>query len=329
MVITGSVRILQHPTVKDAINGAVTREKSLKIKNTQQPYRKPHRGSVERQSCPVFITGRFRSGTTLLWNLFRNTDGFTSYYEPFNERRWFDKSLRGSGVDQSHIGVDEYWSEYDNHQALDRFYDEDWTRRELFMDERSWNPDMEKFIEYLIDRSPERPVLQFNRVDFRLQWLRHYFPRAKILHVYRNPREQWLSFLTDQELMNAKDVELSYVDNFYLDIWCDDLKHHFPFLSIENSPHPYQRFYYLWKLSYLFGRKFADLSFEFEKLASDPLPVLKKIYEELGAGQVDYDRLLTLIKKPRFDKFMDYAEDDWFSRFEDESEIILDKFLTP
>ena len=43
----------------------------------------------------IFITGRFRSGSTLLWNLFRNTLGVTSYYEPLNERRWFDARARG------------------------------------------------------------------------------------------------------------------------------------------------------------------------------------------------------------------------------------------
>src|SRR4029453_9208736 len=37
---------------------------------------------------PVFITARFRSGSTLLWNLFRHLSGCTSYYEPLNERRW-------------------------------------------------------------------------------------------------------------------------------------------------------------------------------------------------------------------------------------------------
>jgi hypothetical protein len=32
--------------------------------------------------APIFVTGRFRSGTTLLWNIFRHIDGCTSYYEP-------------------------------------------------------------------------------------------------------------------------------------------------------------------------------------------------------------------------------------------------------
>jgi hypothetical protein len=54
----------------------------------------------------IIITGRFRSGSTLLWNLFRNLEGITAYYEPFNERRWFDPHTRGDRVDPTHKKVD-------------------------------------------------------------------------------------------------------------------------------------------------------------------------------------------------------------------------------
>ena len=66
----------------------------------------------------VFITGRFRSGSTLLWNLFRQMDNCTAYYEPFNERRWFDSSARGNRMDATHRGVSDYWKEYDGLQAI-------------------------------------------------------------------------------------------------------------------------------------------------------------------------------------------------------------------
>jgi hypothetical protein len=66
----------------------------------------------------IIITGRFRSGSTLLWNLFRNINGMTAYYEPFNERRWFDPHVRGARVDPTHKNVDEYWREYEGLEAL-------------------------------------------------------------------------------------------------------------------------------------------------------------------------------------------------------------------
>src|SRR5262249_14305528 len=146
-------------------------------------------------SGAVFITGRFRSGSTLLWNLFRMADGFTSYYEPLNERRWFDASARGDRVDPTHRGVSDYWKEYTGLEELGRYYCADWIRRNLYMDERHWDPDLLAFVRLLCERAAGRPVLQFNRVDFRLAWLRHHFPAARIVHLYRHPRDQWCSHI--------------------------------------------------------------------------------------------------------------------------------------
>ena len=36
-------------------------------------------------------------------------------------------------------------------------------------------------------------MLQFNRADLRVAWLRQQFPQAKLIHLYRHPRDQWLS----------------------------------------------------------------------------------------------------------------------------------------
>jgi hypothetical protein len=43
-------------------------------------------------------------------------------------------------------------------------------------------------------------VLQFNEIDLRLPWFRAHFPTARILHLYRHPREQWCSSLFDPSL---------------------------------------------------------------------------------------------------------------------------------
>ncbi len=78
----------------------------------------PQAGSETIGPAPVFLTGRFRSGSTLLWNLFRNVPDCTSFYEPLNERRWFDPGIRGQRVDKTHLGVEEYWREYEGLERL-------------------------------------------------------------------------------------------------------------------------------------------------------------------------------------------------------------------
>jgi len=66
----------------------------------------------------VFVTGRFRSGSTLLWNVFRQCADLTSYYEPFNERRWFRADCRGERIDTTHLGVEDELLESPDHRAL-------------------------------------------------------------------------------------------------------------------------------------------------------------------------------------------------------------------
>ncbi|MEP0496173.1 MAG: sulfotransferase, partial [Paraglaciecola sp.] len=163
-----------------------------KIKNTQSPYCQHSSDQLKSPSNRddiVFITSRFRSGSTLLWNLFRQTPGCTSYYEPFNERQWFNPALRGNTVDSSHRGVADYSAEYNGLNELTQFYNEDWIRKQLLMTEDSWNPGMKSYIESIVSSAKGRPILQFNRIDFRLPWLKKHFPNAKIIHLHRHPRD--------------------------------------------------------------------------------------------------------------------------------------------
>lgn len=300
-----------------------------KVSNKASPYfqhTQAENVTADRDDI-VFITSRFRSGSTVLWNIFRNIDSCTSFYEPFNERKWFDKSARGEHVDNTHLGVDDYASEYDELSCLAEFYQEDWINSSLFMDQQVWDPKMKSYICKMIEKSPGRPILQFNRIDFRLPWLKQNFPNAKFVHLYRHPRDQWCSFLTDKKLMNKNDVESTYQDAFYLDVWCDDLAKHFPFLDKRNTPHPYQRFYYLWKLSYLYGEKLSDISIGFEKLTQSPHDTLSKVFAELSIDSNCIDKAASVLAQPPLNKWKNYADDNWFEAHEIACEQHLDTFL--
>jgi hypothetical protein len=164
----------------------------------------------------VFISGRFRSGSTMLWNVFRQAPDCTAYYEPLNERRWFSPQSRGGHTDPTHKQVSDYWREYDGLVELADLYEEDWIRRDLFMPTGFWAPKLRRYIEILIARAKGKAVLQFNRVDFRLPWLRSAFPRSRIVHLYRHPRDQWLSTLYKQPhfplTARVADFQVLFVD---------------------------------------------------------------------------------------------------------------------
>jgi hypothetical protein len=286
--------------------------------------------SRDQLSRAIFITGRFRSGSTLLWNLFRNIDEVTAYYEPFNERRWFDVQSRGNLVDRTHRNVEEYWREYDGLSELGEYYSDEWIQKNLYMSEQFWDPQMRRYVELLIERAQGRPVLQFNRIDFRLPWFRANFPRTPIIHIYRHPRDQWCSSLVDPTAFSKTDVmsQFSAYDKFYLRMWASDLKYHFPFLDERLINHPYQLFYYIWKLSYIFGRSFAHYSIAFEELLADPERQLNALFQNLAIQQYNLQQLLTLIEKPHLGKWKTYADENWFQKQEAACEMILRRFFS-
>jgi hypothetical protein len=278
----------------------------------------------------IIITARFRTGSTLLWNIFRNLPGFTAYYEPLNERRWFDPAARGNKMDATHRSVSDYWKEYDGLHELSCYYQEEWISRNLFMDSNFWNPHMKRYVEVLIAKAAGRPVLQFNRIDFRLPWFRRNFPDAKIVHLYRHPRDQWCStFLGSKPFpKDGKMADFAEHDQFYLLMWAADLKYHFPFLDAATVSHPYELFYYIWKLSYLFGRQYSHYSLSFERLVDEPDSQLAELFRQLDVRQTNLQNLKGIISRPVLGKWNEYADDEWFRQHETVCETVLAEFFS-
>ncbi|GLX82105.1 sulfotransferase domain-containing protein [Thalassotalea eurytherma] len=324
-------KFLEHENVQETLTKTIRRNvvNVDAIENLKNPYY--DYTPVEKNTCDrddiIFITSRFRSGSTVFWNFFRQMENVTAYYEPFNERQWFDSNMRGSGVDGTHKGVETYWDEYEGLCELKQYFEEYWIRKDLLLSEDSWHPKMKQYIEKLIESAEGRPVLQFNRIDFRLPWLRKNFPNAKIIHLYRNPRDQWCSFLTDKQLMNKDDVLTTYCDSFYLDSWCEDLKKFYPFLCLKQTPHPYQRFYYLWKLSYLHGLAHANLSISYENMAENPQNNLAKMAKLLDLPASQFTKACNVINPSEKNKWQGYADFQWFEPLEKECELVLSTFL--
>ena len=278
---------------------------------------------------PVIITARFRTGSTALWNAFRRIPSCTAYYEPLNERRWFDPLRRGVLVDATHRGVTEYWREYTGMQDLGRLYRDSWTQRDLYMDERSWNPQLSEYVETLINRAAGLPVLQFNEIDFRLPWFRAHFPTARILHLYRHPREQWCSSLFDISLFphDAPRSAFAPHDHFYLERWVRDLKYTFPFLDDERITHPYDQFYLIWKLSYLYGRAYADRSVRYEHIIESPGPQLRAIFHWLDIDAAPANSIVGAFGGALPGRWKDYASADWFESRESRCQESLREFF--
>jgi hypothetical protein len=281
------------------------------------------------RSKPVFVTGRFRSGTTLVWNLFRHVPAVTAYYEPFNERRWFDRTRRGIRVDASHVGVDNYWREYDSLPELASLFREEWKFQHLYMNGGSVNSAMQAYIETLVEKAPGRAVLQFNEVDFRLSWLKSRFPSASIVHIYRHPRDQWLSTVANSplEMLTLTIAQFEGSDGFYLCRWGRDLRHYFPFLDLGAETHPYKLFYQIWRLSHLFGALHGDLSISLEEVSTNPAESIARMMSSCDMVGYDLSTLADLVRPPANRRVVGVDVEDLFHRIEQEVETELEKLV--
>lgn len=302
------------------------------VRNYANPYQidsdATAREDVINNNDVIFITGRFRSGSTLLWNILRDVSDTTSYYEPFNERQWFNKVKRGDNIDKTHLGVEEYWREYDGLDFLGRFFKESWGENQFYMTASTWEPGMMRYIDELIRSGDKRVVLQFNRLDFRLSWVRRHYPNAKIIHIYRHPREQWLSFVKNADGCSPFDSfeSLGNRDFFYLRRWARDLRYIFPFLDESQLHHPYELFYLIWRLSYNHGLTYADYSLAMEDLSEKTEATLNKLFTLIDIDLEFMAQAVSKVRGAQVQKWKSYADDSWFKELEERCETILGEY---
>jgi hypothetical protein len=166
---------------------------------------------------PIFIHSLFRTGSTYIWNKFRQNPGNCCYYEPLNQFLseiskenpyiWgYDSNatdkVRHPRITKNHL------SEYENllqpNQKGVPFFKKSFSFDDYCNNEP--NPDLKKYIDNLINAAGAEgkiPVLQFNRTAFRIKWFKKYFPGSTGIYLVRNPRDQWqscVSLLEDNSL---------------------------------------------------------------------------------------------------------------------------------
>ncbi|MCL4543102.1 MAG: hypothetical protein M1118_00655 [Chloroflexi bacterium] len=152
---------------------------------------------------PVFIHCLFRSGSTYLFNAFRRSpSGYYCYEEPFSEhlinpdsKLFYDLEFTNSLTrHQRHPELDRpYKFEFAPLRSeLPRVFDRSFPYELAFLQPDEEQPALERYVQFLLDRAPERALLQFCRSAFRSRWLHRRFAAVSI-YLLRNAHDQFMS----------------------------------------------------------------------------------------------------------------------------------------
>ena len=279
--------------------------------------------SMGMHAKQIFITARFRSGSTLLWNIFRNIPECHAFYEPCNDLLAAHIET-GTTPPASHRGVTSYWDEYlPILKKLRLRHRQEFGTSRLYLESQDTYPGLEEYVSFLLkSASGKIPVLQFNRVDLRLPWLRKHFPDAVILHLTRNSRDNWFSMVRGlgeswrDPLVNT---------NYDLVLWSMALSHVFPFLFGPVAKTSYHRHYLLWKLSAIMGELHSDVTLDFDNdLLGNSRKTVLLLADLAGSVDVDIERLANLVDVPETGGWRDLADEHWFEEAEAECDALLE-----
>ena len=131
----------------------------------------------DRESKHLWIIGLRRSGTTAVWRMFRDLENFTCFDEPFNpkletglpEQDW--KKTRDEFIDLWHKDHDNFVGRFQKIEFDDEL-NQELTRPQI------------SYLEYLRN---ERTVIDFTRVNFKLEDMIQNFGNTSFLLLFRSP----------------------------------------------------------------------------------------------------------------------------------------------
>jgi len=265
---------------------------------------------------PVFLHSLFRSGSTYLFSVFRRSPaGYYCYEEPLSELfltmdpRLFESMpfTRELNRLQRHPDLDRpYKVEYGPiREQVARCFRKSFPYDLFFLGEQDDEPDLRRYIALLLAAATGRPFLQFCRSSFRTAWLHANFDAVN-LHLWRNPRDQWMSYsissyfpVTTLLLLGSprrptviEDVADGVgIEPYHAPDIRDEIKHYGSIAGRLRPEMAYFAFYAVWALAYLQNIRRTDAAIDIDQLSASP-DYRRSIGErlaDLGITGLDFD----------------------------------------
>jgi hypothetical protein len=299
------------------------------------------------KSC-IFITARYRTGSSYLYSLFSSLKNTVAFLEPLHpnlldiidkDENWHETHK----IIASHTFKSKYFNEYKaldvDVSSLSSLYKDYFSSRKILASASDVYDELKSYLEFIIASASEKlKVLQFNRVDYRLGWLKFNFPQALIVNLRRNPRDIYASYVNShlkrkgigvqqQEIDFNPDDNIGYL--YHLDEYINVLDRYsiIPINSIEKLNN-YEKVYILNKLSNLWADNFADLVIEYESLIDDPVSVLRTIVSQIKGFELDLATEVIEARKDRVNVWQKYHSEAWFQECESKCDRLLEQKLS-
>ena len=257
------------------------------------------------QIVPIFIHSLFRSGSTFLFNAFRDSAAqYFCYQEPFNEfllvaRNDPEKLLEEHGKTLRHPKMKKpyFYEFYSIKEQIGQVFKKQFCY-DTFFTLGEYREDIQAYLNVLLEGAQgQRPVLQFCRSFGRAK---EFKSASDVFHIYlwRNPWDQWWSFKVENYFDTANQMILNA---FSPPVFFEKIKSELGFVEFHasaieqefdhfanrplSSKNSYFLFYALWCFSLLQNKDWVDLLINIDTLSSSKA-YQEEICEQLVASKI-------------------------------------------
>lgn len=242
----------------------------------------------------------WRTGSTYLWNKFRELPNITAFYEPFNESL---SSLKENDLDKVMLlpghpqnikksYFEEYRKFIKRGGGVELFRTE-FSHNNFFENDNSLNKNIENYLNNLMSGTDDddRIIFAFNRSVGRLPWFKRVFPSVHIFQ-YRNPKDQWISMQKTNMIPTRQGLNYEssiYLLNGFSKIFDPILDSNFKTTEEMN----YFFFMYFHHIFKKIGFKYADLIIDMNDCSSsaEKKTELKSQINEFTGLEIDFSDL--------------------------------------
>lgn len=238
----------------------------------------------------IFIIAQGRSGSTLLWNIFRHLPKFTTFYEPLHPTLLSNiKDGFGPHGRSRHWKVTEYWEEYRQVPELEKYYKS--------LEESSLEEKFDYF-DKLSESTDKISVYKILRLWGHIKELRIRYPDANIIHLWRDVDTQFNSFIHGGFEIEPGRIALDYFGEWRLGYELQYPNTHVP--EQLNGDEVLKYYKGIWELAREEGLQYSNLSLHYESILIRPDRELKPMLEMFDCEEHLDDAVNLVVKPPKY-----------------------------